>query len=66
MRSVILGASTKRKLPTTAVIRMKGMAISLRAGSKEAMITENSPLGTKEREVLSCALFFIPKARAER
>lgn len=60
MRSVIFGASTKRKLPMRAVVRIKGMAMSLRAGSSEAIITENSPLGTKDREVLRRARFFMP------
>ncbi len=60
MRSATLGATAKRRLPIRAVESMKGMDISLTVGSKEAMITENSPRGTKEREVLSLAFLFMP------
>ena len=60
MISATLGAATNRKLPMRAVESMKGMDMSLTVGSREAMTTENSPLGTKEREVLSLAFLFIP------
>lgn len=55
-----LGAKTNKNDPTRAVPNIKGMDNILIVGSKKENITENSPLGTNDKAVLSLALKIIP------